>query len=236
MKVLELSQELRERRMFGFFDEFEWFVSPHRWTALAADAGSSVAAQPTGVGGIVAVATGAVDNNEAALATTHRLFRPADDRPLLGEARVQFTDGAVASANVFVGLADVLGTADLLLDNGAGLKSGVHALGFARFEGDATWRCVAARPGAVQSTVGQAPAGGGAWQTLRVELQPVDPTLAEVTFYCDDQPVRDAVGQPVKLVVSLAGFVALQAGAAVKAGTAAGETLLLDYFAVSQVR
>jgi hypothetical protein len=30
--------------------------------------------------------------------------------------------------------------------------------------------------------------------------------------------------------------VALQAGAAVKAGTAAGETLLLDYFAVSQVR
>ena len=230
MKVLELSQELRERRMFGFFDEFEWFVSPHRWTALAADAGASVAAQPTGVGGIVAVATGAVDNNEAALATTHRLFRPADDRPLLGEARVQFTDGAVASANVFVGLADVL------LDNGAGLKAGVHALGFAKYEGDTTWRCVAARPGAVQSTVGQAPAGGGTWQTLRVELQPVDPTLAEVTFYCDDQPVRDAVGQPVKLVVSLAGFVALQAGAAVKAGTAAGETLLLDYFAVSQVR
>lgn len=236
MKVLELSHELRERRMFGFFDEFEWFVSPHRWTALTADAGAAVAPQATGVGGVVVVATGAVDNNEAAVATTHRLFRPADDRPLLLETRLQFTEATATTANVFVGLADVLGTADLLLDNGAGLKAGVHAIGFVKFEGDANWRCVAARPGSVQMLAGQTPAGGGTWQTLRVELQPVEPNLAEVTFYCDDQPVRDLPGQPLKLVLPLTGFVPLQAGAAVKAGNASGESLLLDYFAVHQLR
>jgi len=236
MKVLELPSDLRERRMFGFFDEFEWFVSPHRWTALAADAGASVGCVSTGVGGLLAVATGAVDNNEAAVATTHRLFRPAEDRPMLAEARVQFTESAVSAANVFVGFSEGLGTADLLLDNGAGLKGGLHAVGFAKFEGETSWRCVATRPGSLQAVVGQTPAGGGVWQTLRVELQPIEANAAEVTFYCDDQPIRDAQGQSVKLVTSLAGFPALQAGGAVKAGSAAGETLLLDYFSASQLR
>ena len=61
--LLDLPQSVRERRMFGFFDDFEWFISPHRWTSLAADAGTSVASSATGTGGTVFLTTGAVDNN-----------------------------------------------------------------------------------------------------------------------------------------------------------------------------
>src|SRR5690242_1234219 len=100
MKVLDLPQDVKERRMFGFFDDFEWYISPHRWSSLAADAGASVAIGASAAGGTVVLTTGATDNNEAAVATTNSSFRIADDKPLLFETRLQFSEANVDDANV----------------------------------------------------------------------------------------------------------------------------------------
>ncbi len=236
MKLLDLPHDLRDRRMFGFFDDFEWYLSPHRWTSLAADAGASVAAGASSTGGAVLLTTGAVDNNECAVATTQRPYRPADDKPILFEARLQYTEAAINAANLFAGLADVLGSADLLQDNGNGPRASFHGTGLFKVDGDSVWRCVSAR-GAVQTiTVGTTPAGGTAPQTLRVEIQPLDAINAEVTFYVDDAAVRDVNGQPVKHSVSLAAFPAIQAGVYAKAGSAASEIVSVDYIAAYQLR
>ena len=98
MKLLDLPHDLRDRRLFGFFDDFEWYLSPHRWTSLTADAGVSVSAGASAVGGAVVLATAAVDNSECAVATTARPFRPADDKPLFFEVRLQFSEAAVNAA------------------------------------------------------------------------------------------------------------------------------------------
>ncbi|RPI88841.1 MAG: hypothetical protein EHM42_04065 [Planctomycetaceae bacterium] len=236
MKLLDLPPDLRDRRMFGFFDDFEWYLSPHRWTSLSADAGTSVAAAATAVGGTVVLTTGAVDNSECALGTTVKLFRPADDKPLVFDARLQYAEAAVNAANLFAGFADVLTTADLLQDNGNGPKASFFGAGLFKVDGDSAWRCVSAR-GALQTvTAGVASAGGPAPQTVRVEIQPVDATNAEVTFYVDDLPLRDLAGLPVKHTLTLTGFASLQAGVFAKAGSATSETISVDYIAAYQLR
>ena len=50
MKLLDLPQRLRERRMFGVFDDFEWFLSPHLWTSFATGTGGASVALASGAG------------------------------------------------------------------------------------------------------------------------------------------------------------------------------------------
>ncbi|MFN8858489.1 MAG: hypothetical protein ACK50P_23170 [Planctomycetaceae bacterium] len=236
MKLLDLPQAVRERRMFGFFDDFEWYLSPHRWTSLAADAGTAVGAGPSAAGGAVVLATSAVDNSECALGPTTRPLRPADDRPLMLECRLQYAEAAVSAANVFVGVADSLASADLLLDNGQGPRPGLHGVGLYKVDGESTWRVISVRGGTPLISVSTTSAGGPAPQTLRLEIQPLDASVAEVTFHLDDSQVRDATGLPVKHLFPLAGCPPLQAGVYLKAGSAASESLSVDYIALYQLR
>ena len=69
-----------------------------------------------------------------------------------------------------------------------------------------------------------------------MEIQPLDATTAEVVFLIDDVQVRDPSGGPVKHLLPLAGFPALQAGVFLKAGSAAAEALAVDYIALYQLR
>jgi len=170
MKLLDLPQAVRERRMFGFFDDFEWYLAPHRWTSLTADAGTSVAVGSTTPNGAVVLTTAAVDNSECGVGTTTRPLRPADDKPLMLEGRIQYTEAALNAANVFVGVADTLTAADLLLDNGQGPRPGLNGAGVYKVDGESTWRVVSVRGGVPLVTVTAIPAGGPVPQTLRVEI------------------------------------------------------------------
>lgn len=236
MKVLDLPQDVRERRMFGFFDDFEWYISPHRWTNLAADAGSSVAIGASAVGGTVVLTTGATDNNEAAVATTNAPFKMADDKPLLFESRIQYAEANTDDANVFAGFASGLNSADMLVDNGAGPKTNYSGAGICKVDGETLWRCVSSKGTTQTNTQSTKGAGGSAPQTLRVEVQPIDSQSAEVTFYVDDDPLKDAIGNVIKHTVAYSGAASMQAGVYVKAGGAASEVLNVDYVAVYQLR
>lgn len=236
MKVLDLPQDVKERRMYGFFDDFEWYISPHRWTALAADAGSSVAVGASAAGGTVVLTTGATDNNEAAVATTNSPFKMADDKPLLFESRLQYTEANVDDANVFAGFANSLNSADMLVDNGAGPKTNFSGAGIYKIDGETVWRCVSSKGASQTITQSTKTAGGSGAQTIRVEIQPVDGVNAEVTFYIDDDPLKDLNGLVIKHTVAFASAVAMQSGVYVKAGGANSEIVNVDYVAVYQLR
>jgi hypothetical protein len=236
MKVLDLPQTVRERRMYGFFDDFEWYISPHRWTALAADAGASVAVGASAAGGTVVLTTGATDNNEAAVATTNSPFKVADDKPLLFEARVQYAEANTDDANLFAGFASGLNGADMLADNGAGPKASFSGAGIYKVDGETTWRCVSSKGASQTLSQSTKTAGGSAAQTLRVEIQPIDAASAQVTFYVDDEPLRDFAGNLIAHTLAFSGAAAMQAGVAVKAGGALSEVVNVDYLAAYQLR
>lgn len=236
MKVLDLPRSVLERRMYGFFDDFEWYISPHRWTALAADAGTSVAVGASSAGGTVVLTTGATDNNEAAVATTNSPFTIAGDKPLLFEARVQYAEANTDDANVLAGFASGLNGANMLIDNGGGPKAGFSGAGIYKVDGETVWRCVSSIGAAQSISQSTKTAGGSAAQTLRVEIQPIDAATAEVTFYVDDDPLRDAAGCTIRHTLSFSGAAAMQAGVCVKAGGGTSEVVNVDYVTAYQLR
>ena len=81
MKILDLPQGIKERRLFGLFDDFLWYISPHLWSSFnTGTGGASVAPGSSAFGGTAVLTTGATANNEAAIATTNSPFSPGDDR------------------------------------------------------------------------------------------------------------------------------------------------------------
>lgn len=233
-RLLDLPDPLALRRTHGLFEDFLWHISPHLWTSLVADSGSS-AAIAAGAGGIVALGTGATDNNEVEIKTTNSPFLFAEDKPLIFEARLQFSEAATNAANVMVGVMDAVG-ADALLDNGGGPKASYSGAVIFKVDGGTVWKTETSIGAAKTTNASTRTAGGAAYQTLTVEFRPITATLAEVLFYVDGAPLRDASNNVLKHALTFSGAVAMQAFVAVKAGGANAESVNVDYLACYQLR
>src|SRR5262245_37842282 len=130
------------RDNFDFWRDLENFTTAQDGlTSLAADAGSSVAAVD-GAGGLVALGTGATLANEAMLRSTQELFLVAMNRPLFGEARIQYAEAATNLANVSFGFGDAIG-ADWMPDAGGGPRASGNQVMLYKQSGGTVWRCQA---------------------------------------------------------------------------------------------
>lgn len=238
MKVLDhLPNELAFRNVFGFFDDFAWYISPHMWTSLAADSGTTVAISASAAAGAVTIGTGTTDNNEAALATTNKNFKFADDKPIVFEASVQYAEANTSAANVFIGLSSAL-AADQLVDNGAGPATSFSGAGFYKVDGETSWRFVTSM-GSTQtkSNLLNNTAGGSATAIFRIEVNMVTSTQAEVIPKINGVQCVDSVTlRPIKHVVTLSSPAAMAAGVYVKCGSTSAESITVDYVACYQKR
>lgn len=235
--ICKLPPGVAELRLtHGFFDDFDELVTGDRWTTLVADAGSSVAVGDA-VGGQVVLTTGATDNNEAAVKTTKELFLIAADKPITGAARVKYTEANTDDANVFVGFMDAL-AANAMVDDGAGPKTSFSGAGFFKVDGGTRWKVISSL-GSTQTItdltaansldkVAKTP-GGGTWQTLQVDIRPIDSTRAEVDFYIDNVLVAQHD-------LTYTSATEMMFGAYVKAGGANSEVLTVDWAAPFQTR
>jgi hypothetical protein len=88
----------------GVHDDFRYYVDTNEWTKLAADAGSSVAAGDT-ENGVLALTTGATDNNEAAVRTTKKIFLVGDDKPHVFDSSLKLAEANTDDANCSSGSA-----------------------------------------------------------------------------------------------------------------------------------
>ena len=237
MNIARLPEALRiASDTFQVFDDFHWYISPHLWTSLAADAGTSVAITAGAAGGVLALTTGATDNNEAAAFTTTSLFVPAANKPLYCEGLVQWAEANVSAANVFFGLASSPG-ANLLVDDGAGPRTTGTVIGLYKVDGGTVWRCVTRNGTAVADSVSTATAGGAVAQRLSIEIIDETPTKATVVFRVDGQLLRDATTNlPIKHDLTLASIAAAALVADVTAGSANSEVLSVDYGGCVQAR
>lgn len=228
---------LQRRRNCELFDDGFNATTGGDFTHLVADSGSSIAVANS-AGGALTFTTGATDNNECSRSSTAKPFLPAANLPLACEGRLSYTENATNKANIFFGFSSAI-AANLMVDDGAGPATSMSAAGFYKIDGSTTWAVIVSL-GSTQtmatltSTVSRdkqtKTAGGGSYQKLKVEINPISSTLAEVLFYIDDVLVYK-VAEWTYTSVAQMGF-----GTYLKAGGAGGEVLTLDYQYAIQAR
>lgn len=208
------------------------------WTSLASDTNSSVAIDADGVGGQIVINTGdATDNNEAGVRTTNELFLAAPGKPIIYEARIQYTEPNTNAGNVAVGLANVFGDANTLLDDGAGVPTSFYGAMVYKTDGSTVWKA-AASAGTFSSTgtttTSQHTAGGSSFQTLQIRIEPISGAFnsSKVTYFLDGLPMLDSANKPISHVIAhgAAATGEMDAGVYAKVGAANNSwTVVVDY-------
>lgn len=227
-----------KRLTFLVEDDFEYFVDGDRWTELSADTTATVAAVAA-AGGVVSLFTDATNNNEASLYSTNKLWTFTNNKPLVGEFQIQFSEANTDDANVAVGFSSVFG-ANLLVDDGAGPATTMSGVLIYKVDGGTVWKVLTSISTTQTITTSTATAGGSAYQTLRIEVHPETSTTAVATFFLDGVPLMDAAqtarNMPITHRFTYTGAAAMNAGVYVKAGGANAETLKWDRVLLGMVR
>jgi hypothetical protein len=234
-QLLEVPAVLKTRNTFGVFDDFDHYVTADTFSTVATDSGTVTVSDTAG--GVVTLdpSDGTVaDNDETYLKGTKEIFLFANDKPLVFESRVKFTEANTDDANILAGLMDAV-AANSLVDDGAGPPASYSGMNFHKVDGQSKW-IVETSIGASQTTSVTTTTAGGAYQTLRIEFKPITTTEADVTFFVDGVPVQDTTGRDVKHRVTYTGATEMQVALGVKNGGANRETLLVDYVAAFQKR
>lgn len=231
---------LAQRNQFTIAEEFLRDVDSADWVTTLTDSGTASVGDV--VGGVIALvpSDGTVaDNDEAYIESANEVFKFSGDKPLLFEARVQFTEANVDDANVLVGLLDAVG-ADTILDNGGGPKASYSGAVFFKVDGGTRWQ-VETSNSTTQTTDDlsaantnnlakrNVTAGGSSYQVLRIEYMPYSSTNAYVSFFVDGV----LVAQHDYIFTSAT---EMQIGIGVKNGGANNETLNVDYVVCTQER
>ncbi len=226
-RLLDKPDELKLRRQFGLFDDFDAYTSGQRWASVS-DAGASIAIDGDAVGGVLAIATNGSDNDEAYVKTAAELFQFASDQPLRFETRIQFSEAATNAANLVVGLISSAG-ADSILDDGAGPKADYSGAVFYKIDGETTWSCESSLGTTQESSATSVSAGASSFYTLRIEFVPTTSTQGTLVFFIDDIQVASHN-------YSFVGATEMSIVLGVKSGTAQTETINVDYVSCQQLR
>lgn len=236
-------QESARHKVHGFFEDFEWFTTAHRFTNTSSNSGG-VKIQDAKAG-IVFIDPSDLasegDNDEEYLHTTQEQFVLTDDKAILFRARVLPKADTIATGlNMFVGLMDAV-AADCVQDDGAGPKaSGTH-IGFSKVDGKTCWDAHSSISTS-QTTVNTAiTATNNTWTELRAEIIPKTSTIFEVHFFIDDVEcgwdVTTSPGNRIAHTITLGTAVEMDFVIGVKAGAAnAAINCKADYVEVWQER
>lgn len=226
-----------------FFDDFHVLDVTNTWVDTSADAGAAPALQVTG-DTAVTLTTGAVDNNECLLATK-MTWDIVASRPLLWEARAKCPEAATNAANYFLGMCSVGQTADVLVDNGAGMVASFSGFGFYKVDGSTSWKWTSSVAATRYPTTDQTCSitTGSGYYSFRVEVRPISSTQAEIAPMIDSNggnnysQLRDSTtGALIKSILTYTSYAPAYSTFDVKAGSATGEVMTIDWNRVSQRR
>lgn len=230
-KLVTLPDDFRLMgRVFGLEDDFLVDLDTTKWTTTATDSGAITVGDTVGGRASMACSDGTVaDNDEIYLLSANEVFLFANDKPVVFEARIQFTEANTDDANVAVGLMNAV-AANAIVDDGAGMKASYSGAVIYKVDGGTKWVCQNSVGTDRTTTTTTVTAGGSAFQTLRIEVRPQASGFYDVVFIIDGVEAAKhkdcALGSPTEMNVF--------AGA--KNGGANLETLVVDYIAAYQLR
>lgn len=214
---------------FEIFEDFFDYNSGDRFTSLAADTGSGVAASAAH-GGVLVITCGGDNNEEAAVATTTPVYLLAANKPCVMRGRIQFTDADALAANVACGMSSIF-TADFITDNGAAIAASFSGAVFFKKDQDTYWSVCTSNGTTQTITRTNVVAAGARYQDLEVRITPYSSANAEVTFHHNGVQCRDANGDLIKHTLAIASIAAMKLGAYAKQGGTTAQTLQVDYLA-----
>lgn len=250
MKLSPLDVYLRQRQIAAIFDDFWEYTDTQRWTkVLDGTNAGTVAAGTTSQGGQLVLTTSATHTSNVAMThTTNKGFKFTQDQPIIAECRLQFTEENTNEANVLFGLSSVITGAGGLFNVDTGVSSNFSGALIYKIGGTTNWNTISS-VGTTQTITKvntldvYGNASDGNFHTLRIEVQPITSTLAEVRYFIDGLQVRSTVvptatfGIVDQMTYTGAVAMAVVVGICSGATTATNaEVLNVDYIDVEQVR
>ena len=227
----------------GFFEDWvDNYVSADRWTPTVSDSSSAatlaLALKTTGAtNGVLSLTQDATDNDELYFNTTINSFLFAANKPMICEARIQYAELATDDNNVIFGFMSATG-ADQLQDNGAGPVASASMAVIYKVDGGTVWRTRSQIGAAVGQTdsISSTTAGGSSYQTLRIEVNPISSTVAEIIYFCDGVQLETSAGVKIKDRLTYTNAVPMNVLLGCKTGGATAEVLLCDYICAYKKR
>lgn len=242
-KLLSMPERLRNRATFGFFEDWvDNYITGDRWTPLTSDSSSAstlvlVLKTTGGNKGILSITQDATDNDEIYFGTTVSPYLMANSKPMYFETSLQYAELATSANNVIMGFLSSYGANTLIDDGGGPIASATMAVIY-KIDGGTVWRCRSQIGAAVgqTDTVTNITAGGSAYHTFGIEVNPVNSTEAEVVYSFDGACMRDSNNRTFVHRLTYTNAVVCSAVFGCKTGGANAEVLLNDYVAAYQCR
>lgn len=237
MNLNRFTAELWDLDTFHVFDDFWMDQTDLTAVDTITDTGTvAIGDEANGVATLTPSDGTVADNDEVYLATPNEVFLLATNRELYGKARLQWAETAAGIYNVAFGFASAVG-ANLLVDDGGGLRASGCLLAIYKVDGESVWRCVSRNGSTVTVTQSTKAAVGSTWYVLEVIVKDWDGVSVQVSFKVDGEYLRDSYNQVIRHVVALSGATEMQmfAGAKLGAGTN-NDATKLDYWYGAQVR
>lgn len=231
-KILQVPDELEKMKsVFSVSDDFVRDADTARWTLTATDSGTATYNDASGGTVTLAPSDGTVaDNDEVYLLSVNESFKFAQDKPLICEARIQFSEANTDDANIMFGVMNAVG-ANSLLDDGAGPKADYSGAVLFKVDGGSVWQAENSLSTTQKTTETETSAGGSSYQVLRIECRPLTGgSLADFVFFVDGVEVAKHKDQSIASATEMHLFIAA------KNGSANNESLVVDYLWASQSR
>lgn len=223
-----------------FFDDFQSLDVVGMWEDVSGDSGAAPSLAADGESAAV-LTTGATDNNECYL-VSNRAFDLRVGSQLIAECRLKATEANTDDLNILFGLMSAAG-ANSLLDNGGGPAANYSGAVFFKEDGATAWSIESSVATAQTTTATGKAAGLITYQTLRIQIDVITATEAEVSFHIGQEggnhtrQVLDSVNHlPVKHTIDPTNFAAAKLILGAKAGGANSETPRIDFVRVSQTK
>lgn len=212
----------------GWLDHFLYFVTGDHWTSVLTDSGgASVSDAANGILTITASDGSVVDNDQSYVKATTETLLFAANRSINFAALCQYAEANTDDANIFIGFCNAV-AAELLIDDGGGVKSSFSGAAFYKVDGGTVWHVISSVGTTRTDTTTDITAGGSAYHLFEIEFRAIDSTTGEISFLYDGAVVTDSNGRPVKHQITYTGATEMQAGFGVKNGDSNLETLKVD--------
>lgn len=238
MVKCDTHDSLMKRRTHGIFQDWNYYSSGGEFTTTTGGAGAAtVGSAPYGI--LTLAPTDSTLNREVYVATTNSLFLIQNNHILIAEAFLQFSEANTNKANIAFGFMSAVGAASMA-DNTGEPKASFSGAVIYKVPGGTLWKTCSSVGTTPNTSTSNTTAGGTAYVALRIEIEPVSATIAEVTYYVNDIQLQTSGGRPgqnyIKDQLTYTGALNMQLFTMCKNGSTTPETLLEDYRAAEQLR
>lgn len=231
--------ELWDLDTFHVFDDFWYDQTDLFWVDTITDSGSvAIGDAQFGIATLTPSDGTVADNDEVYLATANELFLFAANKNIYGRCRLSFVETASGVYNAMFGFANAF-AANLIVDDGAGLRASGCILALEKRDGETAWRLTTRNGATVTSTLSSQTTtmSSGTFQVLEVQAEDVGNSTLVCTARVNGRLLTDSNGNVIRHSVAVASATEMQVGVGAKLGAATNNDLLLvDYIYAAQGR